>query len=421
MKTALTKTSPLLLLALLILSPIAALGGSGSHGGIGVEIDNQLYLLDLAERRVENDVNVVWGDGSAPLVDYHSKDTDQTVTLVTEEGQVVRHVLDTPGLPRLHGFLNKSTAQNDYMFGKALPNVCENCYSAETALSIALLNSRPDYLESAAFAQMKWILVRTPLKLSEDEHSPMPDYLKFMIAARDKNFVRISEYGWSKPIAHHGASFRPLNPANRVALISHEILYFITEHQGDLDSDRARALNAKKWTKWRVEEYYENAVSNDYWVTLTNVPGHPSPNPVLLSELAPGSELTVLKDLPVGGTRSLTLVPGYAPMTEEYYWQKFYPFDSGYAQFFYRHSQFTNFGVNPWPLNYVLRKGTTHRVQSVWVDVGNSDMKATVTLDPAGGSDMMYITVKAPRKGSAPTVADFESMIRGNMQLTPKH
>ncbi len=404
----------------LALASATGFAGSGSHGGIGAVVGDGIFLLDLVEHGLEARPEVNWGERQQ-YVSPITTGSDRVVKLVLKGGIVERHVVDGPGLPSLHGYLLKSSSQNNYMFGRALPQVCDTCFTPETQLSIALVNQLPSPQEIGAFRSLKWVMVRAPLKLTDDANSPLPDHVKFMIASREANLVRVAEAGWSKTVNHQGRTLAPLNLANQLALVTHEILYAVTERQGDRDSDRARALNARKYRGYRSDEQsYANTISDNYRLSLNRVPGHPSAGPVYVSELRPGSELVVLRDTPVGGTRSLTLVADYAPMTEELYHANFYPFDKGGAHFFWRHSPFTNFGVDTFPSGHVLKAGTRYRVQAAAVDVGNSDQYTEVDVDPQTNSDLMYFRVKSPRKGTRATITDFQKMIRGTMSLELK-
>ena len=68
---------------------------------------------------------------------------------------------------------------------------------------------------------------------------------KFQLAHRKNGIVSIQRSGWIVKYKEGDKKYRPLSVVDKVGTITHEIIYDITQKQGDSTSKRAREINAK--------------------------------------------------------------------------------------------------------------------------------------------------------------------------------
>jgi hypothetical protein len=389
--------------------------GSESHGGIGIAIDDRLYLLDLAEAGIERSPGVEWGKDREPLASYGLQPIP--IELVQADGKrETRFVAD---FTQFSTFIGKSAAHNGYLFGRAVPEVCGDCYTAAAEIAVALANQLAtrgyqsatpgdsvlsDLVRHAVLA-LDWVVVHAPLVRTSDETSPFPGNLKFMLASRRGNTVSLSAAGWSEPASVDGRQLLPLDRENRLALLTHELFYAITEQQGDRNSDRAREINSRLWTAYAAA--YQNLPH--FEPTLVDVPGTPSEHPVFASELPPGTVLEFTRDYTIPASSFLALVAGHEPMDDNTYHIHFYPFTEGSAELF----NANNLWLQPTP----IRQGTRMPIVGTWVNVANTDRVTRIQVGHQWGSPVDRIDVYTPRAGTPALLSDFEAMIAGTLRI----
>jgi hypothetical protein len=224
-----------LLISFLLMNTAARAGAEG-HGGDAIEFYEplvfQLYSMDLAEYGYHK-------SGSLDFKRAKGADADEIAKIIDEnyrasEDVILKENYPFSGESRL-GFINKLLQ---------IKKVSPSFYRA-------LMD---------AFVSLKWTLVDYPLRAIEDEDTLIGSS-KYQLAIRKDSWVRITKLGYAE-------SFRPslndywrvpLDRLNRVALLTHELVYAITVVQGDTTSKRAREANAYLYSPAQPEKAIERA------------------------------------------------------------------------------------------------------------------------------------------------------------------
>jgi len=166
--------------------------------------------------------------------------------------------------------LNMHIFEHDHfvdIYKKIRLNICKplsledsECYAlANKLFDIFLVLPELFNLLEEQIHQMIWLLVDNVEEINDEGN--LPDKLKdsmdnkIQLAHRKGNLVKIQKLGWIKDYLNYGR----LDCINKVATITHEMIYRITELQGDLDSQRAREINARLY---KYEVYEEMARAN---------------------------------------------------------------------------------------------------------------------------------------------------------------
>jgi hypothetical protein len=395
------------------------LGPGGSGGGNGIIIDKQVYLMEFVETGLQTSPNMNFGrvdETNFEIKDYQFNEKIQLVTLKFTDHEEYRTVIDNRSFYLLNHFLGKSTEENRFIFGKKLAT-CQlpstMCLSAESELAIVVANRLSgsgnynngfdsgidSFLDK--LIHLNWLLVDTPLKEIEDTSSAIDKRNKFLLARRDGDNISIYSGSWNKGFKQSDQVIAPLNLANRIGLISHEIFYALTAQQGDLNSDRARKINTEFWGFKHNQEFKR---------TMRLIPPHPAKSfseAHLLSELPLNQELEALKTiyLPQTDVYAISADTGLLPHTRWF-------FDYSHVQ----HSYVEIYNnKNQFKAGTKFPKGLRLKIDRIETEL-MSDWYQTIIYFKRSGNfdyeiDRMY--VRASAEGKYPiTLAEFEDTIK---------
>lgn len=409
-------------------------GEKVGNGGKGVVSDGRLYLLDLVEAGFEKDFYVPWGQPNEDktflecMVSVQDRDNGNwsdlpcpEIYILTPQGKVKRRIRDLPGLHALEWFQRASSSANGDLFGHPV-YTCQNCYSENTALAIALINQingdighhlMDYYLDRGvnkliweAWARMSWVLVDAPLKLSNDENSSISDPEKYMMASRTGSVVRIHTAAWSKGVNLNGKAVKPLDEANRAALIMHELLYFITESQGDTNSDRARRANARFWAPYDYHRLYPSF--DDWMQTIPAQPALDGQVPYYAHELRVGQEFEILEDIvpaPKYKNTALNLVQGISKFMFDEAFRASNSYDKARLQI----------GTDS-----LVKKNTRLRVRSITIhQIYGSHSWITIQFGRSQGEDLIQSmdVYGGVRKDILPTIQELKEVMGTHIRL----
>jgi hypothetical protein len=268
-----------------VIFPALALGGSSAGNGgdtVSVPVGNdasyhQLYSLDLDEYGVASDpaveiqkanLNPYAGQAVLPGYSVFSMATNafggencpdpilngQGVCLLwyfDHSQQDTLKMLATAN-PDLFGTRSLSSGDGD--------DGLDGRDRVATGLANKLYRIRqvlPEYADRlvAEFQSLTWIVTNAPLAKTDDVSSPLADEAIYQIARNDNSVIRITHQGWDRNVVETGLRHEALDYGNRMAVITHEILYAIALQQGDKDSRRARQANAYLYMKRDSDEF----------------------------------------------------------------------------------------------------------------------------------------------------------------------
>lgn len=384
------------------------IGPGGSGGGRGVIIDQRIYLLDLVEFGIQNkDEDIDYGQTANPTLSLNK--TQQKVVLKFTDHEEYRYVADGPNFNHLSRFLENSSENNKYMFGRQLTDcqlAAALCLSPEGEISIALTNrlqfgkGRTNYNLSIEmfykkFSELRWILVDAPLKKIEDENSALDDEPKYLLARRDDHQISVFSGSWNRGFKHNGQIINPLNRLNKLGLITHEVFYAITAQQGDLNSDRARRVTS---LFWGLE--FNNAFADN----LMTIPGHPAKSldsAYWLSELPEGQELEIIKSIHLPMTDTYVIVPELDILTEDDWFKHYVSSErSAAVELFSANGQFQS--------GMTIPKGLRLKVKKVETKLMNSWYQTVVYFDRKSdfGYELDRLAVTASAGGRYPAIKD---------------
>lgn len=171
------------------------------NGGVGVEIGNNIYMLDLYERSIHNDV--YYPPGLIP---------HKFITAQVEETFSITNLSAVPV--------------------KQLIYKMEEIYTKYPYLAVAMLK---------AMQVLDWSLVGADLIALEDTKTPLDGIMLRQVAIRQESRIFISDSLWNK-----------LDANNRVALIIHEILYYMAEPLSRVDSKSTQKFYAQSASEVRA-------------------------------------------------------------------------------------------------------------------------------------------------------------------------
>jgi hypothetical protein len=401
------KTNNLIILSIQILTAIllnpfftpnsyacCSIGTSGSGGGNGIIINNQLYLLDFVENGVEKNVQINLGRQlkKPSKQDLISNDEYQYVIIKSNNHEDYYKISDDHHLSRLNQLLKISSNQNEFMFGQELSSCKDKalkCLDLNTRLSIGLLNLFPlnkgtefnffsnQFLNK--LQKLNWRILNSPLEPIYDINTPINNDLKYLMARRDQDDISIFSGAWSKGLTltltqkekynQLGNEVKPLQLNNKLGLITHEVFYALTADQGDINSNRARKIN-----------YAIYIYQNEAMRLLNTIEGRSVDN---------FSEAYYVHELPVGQIIEVPLPTsidlnhlysndapsGHAP---ESYWQRT-PHIKPYFKFYTNKSEDN--------INLILNAGTRLKIKKVETQIKFGWYNTTIYFETPGKFD----------------------------------
>jgi hypothetical protein len=393
------------------------LGPGGSGGGNGIIIENKIYLLEFVEAGLNLKANMNFGNSEKSFTIPNS--LIAVVVIKYPDHEEYRTVNDTPGLNMLEKILGASSEENSYMFGKKIEG-CKDyyrmCLSPESEIAIAIVNrmgltTRIDYDMAVTaflnkFIHLNWILVDAPLKSIDDANPSVDLKNKILLARRDDNRISVFSGAWNKGFNIGKSQVQPLNLYNKVGLITHEVFYALTAEQGDLTSDRARAINTELWgfkTYNRFQDIYRK------------IPGIPAANldqAYLLSELPQNQELEIVAPIAFAQKDVYAISPDTGLLPHREWFFNYSHNEHSYVEIYNMMNQFDAGTRFP--------KGLRLKIQYIETELMDNWIQTVVYFKTRSGfpNEINRIFVRASAEGRYPiTVTEFEETVKGLFKL----
>lgn len=393
------------------------LGPGGSGGGNGIIIENKIYLLEFVESGLHLKANMHFGNPTKSFTVTNS--STPVVVIKYSDHEEYRTVNDTPGYNMLEIILGASSEENSYMFGKKLEG-CKDyyrmCLSPEAEIAIALVNrmgltTRIDYDMVVTaflnkFIHLNWILVDAPLKPIDDANPTVDLKNRILLARRDDNRISVFSGAWNKGSKIGESQVQPLNLYNKVGLITHEVFYALTAEQGDLTSDRARAINTEMWSFKTYNRF------RDMYRKIPGIPAAHLDQAYLLSELPQNQELEIVSPIVFKEKDVYAISPDTGLLPHRQWFFNYSHDEHSYVEIYNIMNQFDAGTRFP--------KGLRLKIQYIETEIMDNWIQTVVYFKTRSGfpNEINRIFVRASTEGRYPiTVNEFEETVKGLFKL----